>query len=268
MLTIHVVSGHSAAGGLRQLLAEKGEPYSIITMLDDLSVGKLCDVNTSPRTRRVDMWKAIWKSGWYHGAQYSDVESQFLDHFTASQDAMNQLHSNTDPTVIWVGHNANDHLMLAMCAAILPASTPLSVVHVGKPLHALTTYEYNTVGMCPQHLLRTLSSHPLSTAEREALRHDWFKWSSIGTGYRELSCDGEVVEYPLTRLDMTLAASLASLGSCKVTLLLGEVMNTAQPIQCSVLYWRLQCMAKEGRVHYLEDEHSNRQPTVHPINTQ
>lgn len=268
MITIHVVSQHSAAGGLMQLLAEKGEPYSIITILDDLSVGKLCDVNTSAHTRRVDMWKAIWKSGWYHGAEYSDVERQFLDDFTASQDAINQLHSNTHPTVIWVAHNANDHLMLAMCAAMLPSSTPLSVVYVGKPLHALTTYEYNTVGMCPDHLLRTLSSHRLSTAEREALRHDWLKWQNIGTGYRELSYDGEIVEYPLTRLDVTLAASLASLGPCQVTRLLGEVMNTAQPIRSDILYWRLECMAEEGKIHYLKDEHGNRTLTAPPIHTQ
>ncbi|MFM4810604.1 DUF3658 domain-containing protein [Aeromonas hydrophila] len=115
--------------------------------------------------------------------------------------------------------------------------------------------------------LRTLSSSPLSTAEREALRQHWLKWQSTGTGYRELSCDGEVVEYPLTRLDMTLAASLASLGPCQVTRLLGEVMNTAQPIRCDILYWRLECMAEEGKIHYLKDEHGNRTLTATPIHT-
>lgn len=269
MITTHVVSEHSAAGALSQMLTEKGEEHSIITMLDDLRLGKLCDVNTSTHTRRIEMWKAIWKSGWYYGAEYEDVECQFLHHFNASQEAIKLLNTHNNPTVVWLGHNANDHLMLAMCASMLPTSTSLSIVHVGKTLSALTPYEYNSVGMCPQHLLHSLSSAPLSTAERAALRHDWFEWQATGTGWRELNRDGEVVEYPLTHLDMKLAASLASLGPSLVTLLIGDVMlNTAEPIPSSVLYWRLQCMAEEGGIHYMKDKLGNGSPTVIATHTQ
>lgn len=257
----YVTWGDSAAASLRLMNDQKGESHLIITMLDDLRIGLLHDVDSSEAEERIKLWKDIWKAQWYYDYQYDEIlETSLTRRLKDSQNAMLTLFTQTNPVVIWGGNNAHDRLMLAMSAARIPPNIPLFVVDITDSV-GFNWHEDNAIAFCPPEILSELVPVRLSDAKRDALRRRWQTWKTSAKGWRVINPDGHIQDYPVDHFDRKLLDNLFATHAQCATRVIGQVLEEKPDIlSSSFLFWRLELMRQNGTVVYLPDNKRSKSP--------
>jgi hypothetical protein len=257
----YLIWGDSAAGSLRLMNEQNEESHLIITMLDDLSIGVLHDVDTFEAEERMTLWKEIWKAQWYYDYQYDEyLEASLVRRFKASHNAILSLYTQNNPVVIWLGNNVHDRLMLAMCAAIMPPDVPLSVVDI-TDLADFNWHENNAIAFLPTDTLLKLVPVSLSKAKRDELRREWPNWKTSAKGWREINRDGHIMEHPVDHLDIKLLDKLSATHAQCITTVIGQVLlENPNILSSSFLFWRMELMRQNGTVSYLADNNREKSP--------
>ena len=236
----HLTCGDLAADSVRPLLDE-GSGDGLRVLRDDLAVGPLIDIESSPCAERGAFWEGVWPAA-------LASRPNFVTGLTEDAEWLAGLPGQPRPVVVWHGDSASEQLMLARVAAALEGSSlPFREVICGTgdsrvgtrmavSMHApdalVTLFRPRTVE--PQRIAELSSQWRAVVQDNAAIR----RWA-----------DGRFVGEDHQRIDRELTAACGE-DWMPLARAMAQVMGRCDGFFATdlFLYWRARELAQRGTI--------------------
>lgn len=233
---VHVTSGESAGGVVRQTLRRLKRRERILAMRDPMNVGPLEDVDDGAR-QRLDWWTRVL------GKRVSRADAERLD----EGPRLRELVEDGSKVVIWHGPEPSERLLLLrVCWYFRGAADRLFEVTFPPPVSRKRPTFHAAVGATPVDT--AAARWEQRTAVRDVAGHasEWERLRSTAGDHFRIHEGDRVVETPVTALDDVLV------GACRAEwsspwAIIGRVVWD-HPVGDLVLAWRLRELVRIGRI--------------------
>lgn len=237
--TLHLVSGSTAAGVVREALRLAGAAEEVIEFRDTLAAGPLLGVDESPATR-IAWWREV-----YSPAPFDEGET-----FAAEHRAWASLRASDAPIVIWHGAIASEHLFaLQACWQLGPAPPRLFEARIDAVVGRPPSVSGSVAMHEPSALARLLGrAREISAAEARARAVLWERLRARpGAWFRELRSE-RVVHRAVDAYDRRLLNHCGGGEWVNPVRAIGHVLVEVAPVGDIVLAWRVRELIRSGRL--------------------
>lgn len=172
----HLVCGDNAVAGVSHVIGQQAAEAGLRVLRDDLAVGPLGDVDTSPCAARAAFWRAVWPEG-------VTPVPDFATDLPADAQWLAGLALQERPVTVWHGDSASEQLLLARVANALEGST-VALIEVACGTGNSWVQSRQAVAMHAPQALLALAKPRVVEAERRA---------SLAAQWRAATADGGLI---------------------------------------------------------------------------
>lgn len=233
---IHVTSGDSAAGSVRETLRKLGRHEEVVALRDSLDAGPLHDVD-SGAAARIAWWDRI-----YVKPRLRASERRAIDEGPKWRD----LVTSGKGIVVWHGpHIAERLVLLRACWYLRHTADRVSEVRFAPPESKRLPAFYGAVGCTPIQVGAQRWEQRARVAHVAELAAEWERLRSAGEGFRFLE-DDRVVLRPVNSLDAAILGACTGEWRSPWRAIAKVIADTAT--SDLVLAWRLRELIAAGAI--------------------
>ncbi|MBI2392162.1 MAG: DUF1835 domain-containing protein [Deltaproteobacteria bacterium] len=233
---IHLVSGESAGGVVRETLRKLKRREELVVIRDALNVGPLADVDAGGAAR-IEWWNRVYSK------QLPPRETRKLDESAA----FHRLAATDTSVVVWHGPHPSERLVLLRACWYLRDAPERTFEVESPPLQSRNLPPfYGSIAIASRDTAERLWEHRRHVADVDARAAEWQRVRATpGDWFRVL--EGErLVDVPVTSLDSELV-NACSAEWTSPSRVIGTVL-VDHPIGDRVLAWRVRELLRAGLI--------------------